>query len=73
MYVTRLPLDTTREELVERFSRCGVLEEDVDELRARFGETLPRAVLKRLLEIDWVQDNHDCGTCCRMLIVMPRL
>ncbi|KAL5485032.1 hypothetical protein ACEPAI_7674 [Sanghuangporus weigelae] len=30
VYVTRLPSDTTREELAERFQRCGVLEEDDD-------------------------------------------
>ena len=30
MYVTRLPPDATREELAERFGRCGVLEEDDD-------------------------------------------
>ncbi|KAL5528253.1 hypothetical protein ACEPAF_7389 [Sanghuangporus sanghuang] len=30
VYVTRLPPDTTREELAERFQRCGVLEEDDD-------------------------------------------
>jgi HIV Tat-specific factor 1 len=28
VYVTGLPLDTEQDELVERFSRCGVIEED---------------------------------------------
>ncbi|TFY74956.1 hypothetical protein EWM64_g9056 [Hericium alpestre] len=30
VYVTNLPLDTTHEELVERFSKCGLIEEDFD-------------------------------------------
>ena len=30
MYVTGLPVDTEQDELVERFSRCGVIEEDED-------------------------------------------
>ncbi|KAF9566790.1 hypothetical protein CPC08DRAFT_703757 [Agrocybe pediades] len=30
VYVTGLPLDATLEEIVERFSRCGVIEEDED-------------------------------------------
>lgn len=28
VYVTGLPLDTEQDELIERFSRCGVIEED---------------------------------------------
>ncbi|TFY69802.1 hypothetical protein EVG20_g2984 [Dentipellis fragilis] len=30
VFVTHLPLDTTHEELVERFSKCGLIEEDLD-------------------------------------------
>ncbi|KAJ3517218.1 hypothetical protein NLJ89_g659 [Agrocybe chaxingu] len=30
VYVTNLPLDTEQDELVERFSKCGVIEEDLD-------------------------------------------
>lgn len=30
VYITGLPLDTTEEELVARFGKCGVLEEDID-------------------------------------------
>ncbi|KZV78348.1 hypothetical protein EXIGLDRAFT_783962 [Exidia glandulosa HHB12029] len=34
-----------------------VLEQNEAELKARFGEALPRDVIRRLLEIDWVQEN----------------
>ena len=30
VYVTGLPLDTEQDEIIERFSRCGVIEEDED-------------------------------------------
>jgi len=30
VYVTRLPVDATHEEIVERFSKCGLIEEDDD-------------------------------------------
>ncbi|KAH7103728.1 hypothetical protein BKA62DRAFT_696288 [Auriculariales sp. MPI-PUGE-AT-0066] len=34
-----------------------VLEEDEQTLRDRFGTAMPRETIKRLLEIDWVQEN----------------
>jgi HIV Tat-specific factor 1 len=30
VYVTRLPLDATHDEVIERFSKCGLIEEDDD-------------------------------------------
>ncbi|EJD42007.1 hypothetical protein AURDEDRAFT_89881 [Auricularia subglabra TFB-10046 SS5] len=57
----RRPFHTTRRALsfvpVDVGSGNFVLEENEAELKARFGDALPRDTIRRLLEIDWVQEN----------------